>query len=54
MVALLHRAGGQRADVGTAFLLGHELAALRQLAHVGLGQPVQIFCLQRLAAEVRE
>ena len=54
MVAFLHRRRGQRADVGAAFLLGHELAALRQLVHVGLGQAVEIFCLQRLAAEIRQ
>jgi hypothetical protein len=54
MVAFLHGRRGQRADIGAAFLLGHELAALGQLAHVGLGQAVEIFRLQRLAAEIRE
>ena len=52
MVAFLHGRRRQRADVGAALLLGHELAALRQLAHVGLGQAVEIFRLQRLAAEI--
>ena len=40
VTALLHRPRRQRADVGAALLLGHELAALRQLAHVGLRQAV--------------
>ncbi|MHC2475530.1 hypothetical protein ACVJF0_006507 [Bradyrhizobium elkanii] len=54
MIALLHGARSQRADIGAALLLGHELAALRQSAHVGLGQAVEIFRLQRLAAEIRQ
>ena len=54
VIALLHRRRRQRADVGAAFLLGHELAALRQLAHVGLGQAVEILRLQRFAAEIVE
>ena len=54
VVAFLHGRRRQRADVGAALLLGHELAALGQLAHVGLGQAVEIFRLQRLAAEIVE
>ncbi len=54
VVAFLHRRRRQRADVGAALLLGHELAALRQPAHVGLRQAVEIFRLQRLAAEFRK
>ena len=54
MVALLHRRRRQRADVRAAFLFRHELAALGQLAHVGLGQTIEIFCLQRVAAEIRQ
>jgi len=44
----------QCADVGAAFLLGHELTALGQPAHVGLGQAVEIFRLEFLAAEIRQ
>ena len=54
VVALPHRRGGERADVGAAFLLRHELTALRQPDHVGLRQPVEIFCLERFAAEFRQ
>ncbi len=54
MIAFLHRCRGQLADVGAAFLLGHELAALGQLAHVGLGEAVEISGLQRLVAEIRQ
>ena len=54
MIAFLHSCGSELADVGAAFLLGHELAALGQLAHVGLGQAIEIFCLQRIAAEIRQ
>ena len=54
VIAFLHGRRRQRADVGAALLLGHELAALGQLAHVGLGQAVEIFRLQRLAAEIVE
>jgi len=54
VIAFLHRHGGEPADVGAAFLLGHELAALRQPAHVGLSQSVEIFFFQRRAAEFRE
>jgi hypothetical protein len=54
VIAFLHGRRGERADVGAAFLFGHELAALGQLAHVGLGQAVEIFCLQRVAAEIRQ
>ena len=54
MIAFLHRGGGELADVGAAFLLGHELAALGQLAHVGLGQSVEISRFQRLVAEARQ
>ena len=54
VIAFLHRRRGELADVGAAFLLGHELAALGQLAHVGLGQAVEIFRLQRLVAEARQ
>ena len=52
VIAFLHGRRGQRADVGAAFLLGHELAALGQLAHVGLGQAVEIARLQGVAAEI--
>ena len=54
VVAFLHGGGRQLADVGAAFLLGHELAALGELGHVGLGQAVEIFCLQRGIAEIRQ
>ncbi len=45
VVAFLHGFRRQRADVGAALLLGHELAALGEFAHVGLGQAVQILRL---------
>jgi hypothetical protein len=54
VVAFLHRRGRQLADVGTAFLLSHELAALRQLAHIGLRETIEVFRLQRIAAKIRE
>ena len=47
MIALAARDRRQPADVGAAFLLRHELRALREARHVGLRQPVEIF---RLAA----
>ena len=54
MIAFVHGGRCQRADVGAAFLLGHELAALGQLAHVRLRQAVEISRFQRLGAEIVE
>ncbi len=54
VIAFLHGGRCQLADIGAAFLLRHELPALRELAHVGLRQSVEIFCLQRGVAESRQ
>ncbi|OIQ64961.1 hypothetical protein GALL_534860 [mine drainage metagenome] len=54
VMAFLHSGRGECADVGAAFLFGHELAALGQLAHIGLREAIQISRLQRLAAEIRK
>jgi hypothetical protein len=52
VVALSDRGRCQRPNIGATLLLGHELAALREPLHVGLGQAVEISCLQRFTAEI--
>src|SRR5690606_4908727 len=48
------RNGCQTADIRAALLLGHELRALREAAHVRLGQTIEVFGLERLVTVARE
>ena len=54
MLAFGHRASGEAAHIGAAFLFRHELRALGQFAHIGLRQPVEILGLKRRIAIARQ